>query len=219
MTDDHIPPKNLFRKPYPNNLITVPSCKPCNGGSSMDDEYFRLWATVREDVKGNRDREGVLPSVLRGLEKPEALRFANSFLDGIIPVRRVTPAGLDLGVGRLLTGSGARLDSVAKRIIKGLFFYKKGRRLPDDHCVQTVHVSRWGLLPGETRDAADEFVAALLNEKPERIGDAFGFWHLWSPNGWARSLWLLEFYGRIEFFCTTCPVNLPEGREPDPPLL
>jgi len=120
---------------------------------------------------------------------------------------------------RLFTGSGARLDSVAKRIIKGLFFYKKGRRLPDDHCVQTVHVSRWRLLPGETRDAADEFVAELLKETPVRIGDAFGLRHICPPNGWARSLWLLEFYGRIEYFCTTCQVSLLEGREPDPQLL
>jgi len=41
-TKDHVPPKCLLRKPYPTNLMTVPSCLGCNGGSSKDEEYFRL---------------------------------------------------------------------------------------------------------------------------------------------------------------------------------
>ena len=41
-TKDHVPPKCLIRKPYPANLLTVPSCVACNGDSSKDEEYFRL---------------------------------------------------------------------------------------------------------------------------------------------------------------------------------
>src|SRR6266699_2241063 len=41
-TKDHVPPKCLIRKPYPANLLTVPSCEECNNGSSEDEEYFRL---------------------------------------------------------------------------------------------------------------------------------------------------------------------------------
>ncbi len=41
-TKDHVPPKCLLRKPYPANLLTVPSCADCNSGFSKDEEYFRL---------------------------------------------------------------------------------------------------------------------------------------------------------------------------------
>src|SRR5580704_3268543 len=41
-TRDHAIPKLLLRKPYPPNLLTVPSCDKCNGGASKDEEYFRL---------------------------------------------------------------------------------------------------------------------------------------------------------------------------------
>jgi hypothetical protein len=39
---DHVPPKQMLRKPYPPNLFTVPSCEKCNQSYSKDEEYFRL---------------------------------------------------------------------------------------------------------------------------------------------------------------------------------
>lgn len=41
-TRDHVPPRQLLRKPYPTNLLTVPSCDECNRSYSRDEEYFRL---------------------------------------------------------------------------------------------------------------------------------------------------------------------------------
>lgn len=45
-TMDHIPPKGLFPRPLPNNLLTIPCCRQCNNGFSRDDEFFRLIATL-----------------------------------------------------------------------------------------------------------------------------------------------------------------------------
>src|SRR5690606_119926 len=39
---DHAPPKLLLSKPYPPNMVTVPSCKSCNQEASLDEEYFRV---------------------------------------------------------------------------------------------------------------------------------------------------------------------------------
>jgi hypothetical protein len=39
-TKDHIPSKKLLEKPYPNNLLTIPSCDKCNKSFSLDEEYF-----------------------------------------------------------------------------------------------------------------------------------------------------------------------------------
>ena len=41
LADDHIPPKSLFGKPRPPDLIKIPSCGPCNNQASKDDEYFK----------------------------------------------------------------------------------------------------------------------------------------------------------------------------------
>jgi hypothetical protein len=36
---DHVPPKLLLERPYPPNLLTVPSCARCNQGWSQDEQY------------------------------------------------------------------------------------------------------------------------------------------------------------------------------------
>src|SRR5882724_7902373 len=41
VTRDHVPPLAIFLKPLPSNMITVPTCRPCNNGAKLDDEYFR----------------------------------------------------------------------------------------------------------------------------------------------------------------------------------
>jgi hypothetical protein len=37
---DHVPPRVLLDKPYPENLPVVPACECCNSGASLDEEYF-----------------------------------------------------------------------------------------------------------------------------------------------------------------------------------
>jgi len=41
-THDHIPPRGLLKKPYPQNLFTVPSCHRCNNAYSVDEEYVQI---------------------------------------------------------------------------------------------------------------------------------------------------------------------------------
>jgi 5-methylcytosine-specific restriction endonuclease McrA len=48
LSADHVPPKNLFDRPYPANLLTVPACVDCNGAFSKDDEDFRIALTVTD---------------------------------------------------------------------------------------------------------------------------------------------------------------------------
>lgn len=37
---EHVPTRCLLEKPFPPNLITVPSCSSCNQAFSLDEEYF-----------------------------------------------------------------------------------------------------------------------------------------------------------------------------------
>jgi len=53
-TKDHVPPKSFFPEPRPANLITVPSCKKCNSGAAMDDNY--LLATLMFSDAGKYGR-------------------------------------------------------------------------------------------------------------------------------------------------------------------
>ncbi len=101
ITDDHVPPQNLFAKPRPNNLIKVPSCKECHGENkqvSQDDEYFRLMLTLREDTYNHPDVGQILPTVFRSLRKPEKVGFTKSLQNSMREVNVRSPSGLYLGV-------------------------------------------------------------------------------------------------------------------------
>lgn len=39
-TVDHVPSKVLLDEPYPENLMAAPSCRECNNGLSLDEEYL-----------------------------------------------------------------------------------------------------------------------------------------------------------------------------------
>jgi hypothetical protein len=39
-TGDHVPPRALLVRPFPNNLRKVRSCLDCNHGASLDEQYF-----------------------------------------------------------------------------------------------------------------------------------------------------------------------------------
>jgi hypothetical protein len=210
LTHDHVPPQNLFPKPRPK-LITVPSCASCNKNASKDDEHFRLWLVMRDSSKGNPARDDLFPLVWRSLLRPEAPGLATTFIkEPHRVVERFTPAGLYLGRAIPIEFEGTRLDSVARRITAGLFFHEKGHRLPDDHCVLPLSLYRLKDMEPYARETCEDFVGALLRGDPHEFGAAFRYWWAQSPNGVDNSLWLFEFYGRLEYFCTTAPIDLSQ---------
>jgi hypothetical protein len=205
-TKDHIPPKNLYDKPYPSNLLTVPACRKCNGAFSKDDEYFRVALTITEKAKGQPNRDAVVQSVMRGINKPESGRFRASLLANSDVLPRFTESGLYVNHQRAMAFDGQRLDRVAKRIVKGLFYKVKEHRLPDDHGVNALAVGRIRQLvaPGSEVDLTFQgFIALIEQETLTSFGGTFGFRWLQSPNGTEHTMWLLYFYGHLEYFCST----------------
>jgi hypothetical protein len=76
----------------------------------------------------------------------------------------------------------------------------------DDHNVNALQVSRFPdayELHPEVELAIWQFVGLLLNEPAQSLGKAFSFRWIQSSNGVDNTLWLLYFYGRLEYFCST----------------
>lgn len=42
-TKDHVPPRAIFPKPLPVQMVTVPACAQCNNGANHEDERFRIY--------------------------------------------------------------------------------------------------------------------------------------------------------------------------------
>lgn len=65
-TKDHVPPKAIFTKPRPSDLITVPCCFECNNAASVSDEKFKAYLGMHIARQGGEAerlfKEGVLPT-------------------------------------------------------------------------------------------------------------------------------------------------------------
>lgn len=133
ISDDHIPPKCLFPKPYPLNMITVPSCDNCNQGASKDDEYLRLIFTAREDVENNSSVQKILPLVRKSLNRKEYPGLRMNFIKSTTLVDGISKAGLYIGKIPLHGVDSLRLNRVLKRIINGIIYDVYHYRIPNNY--------------------------------------------------------------------------------------
>src|SRR5262249_28139155 len=119
-TRDHLPPKGVFPSPRPNDLITVPSCGPCNHGASVRDERFLAYLSLQVGIDTpvtTRLWDQVLPGIQRNRRLHHRLR------EEVEPVWLTTPSGIIHGRGfRGLWDSDAH-DSMIERMIRGLYFH------------------------------------------------------------------------------------------------
>lgn len=146
LTDDHIPPRNLFPKPRSSNLITVPCCETCQAGWSKDDEYFRAAILSSAKVSESSLAQGAINSLVRSLSRHEQRGFSRTILESIKEVEIVTEVGIFLGKEPVFQLDIERISRVAQRIVRGLFFHEKGYAVPLGYEVFAT-IQQFGLEP------------------------------------------------------------------------
>lgn len=206
ITLDHIPPKSLYPKPRPS-LITVPSCYECNVSASRDDEYFRLNLVLRDDTPEHPEAKKVFESVLRGLARRQSSGLRKALLNRMHEFDLVSPGRLYLGKTPGYDVDLRRLDRVAARIIKGLFYHEKGERLPDEYEATALSASGLGKVSGEVQLRFKNIVDSLLSQPPRAVGNAevFAYWAIPTEENPYTSAWLLMFYQKTMFLGFTTP--------------
>lgn len=139
VTDDHVPPRNIFPPPQPNDVefVTVPGCKKCNQGSSADDEQFKVYITLKSGVNGAASLK-LHQSTKRTIRSNRKIRkeiFENS-----------TPFYLPSGDSSTFETQYIHkfdprpIRRVARKIIKGLYFKHFGECI-DEKAEVSVYLS------------------------------------------------------------------------------
>lgn len=125
-TKDHIPSKNLLEKPYPDNLLTIPSCSRCNRSFSLDEEYFLNVLVEVSDNPTLLSKKEIGGNVYKARERSLGLkkRIEDSFIkndDGKFYFKSETD----------------RIKRVIEKNALGLYFhrYKKRAELSHFRCV------------------------------------------------------------------------------------
>lgn len=118
---DHVPPKGIFCRPRPANLVSVPACGQCNNGASGLDERFRVYLGLhvgRDDPAGARFyRE----EAIRTLRKNR--RLVDDILSNTEPTFLSTDSGVIHGWGFRGRWDSQAHDAIVERTIRGLYYH------------------------------------------------------------------------------------------------
>ena len=216
---DHIPPKNLFPPPRPSNLITVPSCRRCNREASLDDEYFRLMLTMRDSAYEHPAAKEAWRSAMSRLARTESRGFRNSVLSSVREVELRTLMGIYLGAKRAYDVDFGRLETVADRVCRGLFFHHFGRRLPPSCSSKAMVLDRFTSGELSSPGSLANIVAPLLGRPSTAIGERV-FTYQWLPTADSdahpnSTAWLFTFYDSTRFLALTVDAVPPGYRRSD----
>lgn len=207
LTNDHVPPKNLFPKPRPSNLITVPACTLCHSSTSKDDEYFRLKLCMSENVGDHPDADINRETILRSLNREQATGLKQSFFADIRKVQRKTNSGLYLRDTLAFNVDLERIFRVVIRTTRGLYYYEVGKRLNPNYDVD-VHSD--DTLINEPADVLENLekniIVPLFQKSPKVLGnDIFMYRYHITDEDPNFTVWALTFYGRVSFLVFTGP--------------
>jgi hypothetical protein len=200
-TKDHIPPKNLFAKPRPNNLLTVPSCKSCNEGFHLDDDYLQMIMQTYIKTSEHTESLKIKQKFIRSIHRKESVGFRQSILTNTSWIEINTEGGIYLGNALELNADWSRIERVIKRIVKGLFYLKNGIILSSDYVLEVSPIST------RTKEDMAEVKQTLLPLEMQNetiIGDnVFSYRVIFHEGNIHQTAWLLIFYGNFPFLCTT----------------
>lgn len=185
---EHIPPTCIFNKPYPGNMITVPSCDSHNSRKSCDDEYLK-WVLVTASVENSEVALGKVNSILRAFKRSP--RFCTSALSR--PIDKIdiySPEGIYIKSRPGYKIEPTRIQNILDMICAGLFFKMHNKKL--DH---SVKFERYIFYP-----KINIYQVAQLPEYAIGDGSVFKF-KAFSEEGAKEYYWLFMFYGWFPVMC------------------
>jgi hypothetical protein len=126
---EHVPPKQLYadrvRRENNLNLLTIPAHPSCNRDFQLDEDYFVN--TLMPFARGTYAGDAIYSEILRKFRQGEKKRLVQRVLKEF----ELRPSGLVLPKGKILKRfDGARLQRVAWKIVRGLYFRHFDQVLP-----------------------------------------------------------------------------------------
>lgn len=175
-TREHVPPRAIFPKPRPGDLITVPACFNCNNETSKTDESFKAHLGLHtwrdEQVLRTLDHNTRLRSEVTSRIKPAKVLDSNNEILGEV----------NLG----LWDSEAHSTTIEK-CIKGLYFNHYGQILCSSAQIKTHFFHS---LTAELVNISESWARNCIAN-----GDFVYKYTSASNENTHMSVWLFQFFG------------------------
>lgn len=178
-TRDHVPPKAILRKPFPQ-LITVPACQKCNAQWGKVDERFQALLSLTVGLTSDAAREFWGNRVAKGIRRGgSATRLVSRDENGQMKV------------------SARDHDPMMERLIRGLTYAEIGIPLPPDVPIEAHALIR------RSGERAIEVFKPGDGIRYKRVGPDFEYWCGFHAESVWTSFWLFRFYGQHYSMGTT----------------
>jgi hypothetical protein len=192
-------PNALFARPRPKDLITVPACDDCHTDEdSLDAECFAFQTAIHNDASSSPSAQAIYQTLIKGVGNPKKQSWANSVFRSLSFGQVHSPAGLYLGDAPIYELDVPRLQRVASRIIRGLYYHHWREPVPESYEVVAYSAELVRRLPKETRDGLAPLLAFVDGEPARSVGDVLRYRLRTFPEG-AGCIALLVFYGAVSY--------------------
>ena len=200
-TTDHVPPRSWFPDIVEYQLITVPSCRPCNDGWAADAEYMRNVLMIDYRTRSNVSTDELRARVLRGFAHHRGGGPTKSILKTMRRVEMRSPAGLVIGKTGSFEPDVGNLERVCSQIVRGLYWQHSGERLLETHSVGAYLVSAYTPTDDEQRESIQQLISIGLGGNYRQLGDVFEYDYRLVEAG--ASAWVMQFYGTFVAIAVT----------------
>lgn len=195
LTKDHVPPKSIFPRPLPNDLITVPCCRKCNKGFEKDDRYFATILSLRANTQDSVLGRALLEKNMRGLRRIEERRFRQYIKNSLTLFPVISDGGIYLGNAPGIRIDFVRLKRIMIRINKALAWINEVKY---DDSGFSIYFFDW--VRGRVFDDPDiqdifkQFAMSNRHGTKDRI---FSYKYMTASDDKYASIWLFSFYEKM----------------------
>ena len=205
-TKDHVPPRALFIKPYPENMIAVPACEECHNEMSLQDEYFLMAIGFVLSGDEKKHAKYLTDKVKRALKRPEAKKLRADLINRTQDIEVHSVGGIYLGNAKGTKFDWPRLKFFAQRILKALYFEEYKKTLETSYQLN-VFLS-WFQKDSNIINSPEikEILQFLARSKARVVGDnVFQYWFSKVEDDCDSSFWYVRIAQEFGFFGIILP--------------
>ncbi|HHF0555426.1 MULTISPECIES: hypothetical protein [Vibrio harveyi group] len=190
-TSDHIPPQGIYPKPRDNDIQfhTVPACKACNGGTSQEDEEFKVAISLGTSL-GRVNDDRLVDWVVKTIAHNKKL--GKHVLENHQRVKLIDHEGKQSSYVQVSFDSKA-YDVVARKIIRGLYWRETGSVLPKNSKI-------WLRPTMALDDKMFESFLEILHSKEDKSLNKNTFTYRCDLSTPETTFWGCTFFGVHTFF-------------------
>ena len=161
----------------------------------------------RWDVHDHPAAQKIIESSLRAVSRDQASGLSKLFTQTLEATDLYSHSGLYIGKGGRFKIDPIRIERVLMRIVRGLFYYKTGRRLTENTKVIIIPDEIAEQAYPELRIEIIRGMAPVFKKDPEVFGkETFLFY--WYQQNIEVTCWCLVFFSKIIYYAFTVPSEM-----------